>query len=113
MFRTIVSRVQILVLTVMGVCALGTTAMANDPGQGWGNVATTAPANTLTTANSHYINSLTAVTVINGQNTLLPGASLNAIGVYNSINVVGDNNLVDAIQDGTNTGSVTTTVNVN
>jgi len=89
-------------------------AWSADAGQLWGG-AVRPPAGALSFTGSsdrHYVDGLGAVTIEGGGNTLLPGASLNAIGVYNQISVVGDNNMIDAIQDGDNSGDVTNTVDL-
>ncbi len=60
----------------------------------------------------HFQDSQNAVLVAGGGDSLLPGATVNSVGVLNQISVVGDDNLIDAIQSGTNTGDVATTLNI-
>lgn len=89
-------------------------AGATDRGVAWGNVSTFSSAGSAGASSGfHSLESQTAVTVAGGRNTLLPGATLNSVGVLNEINVVGDDNLIDATQTGTNTGDVTTTITIN
>jgi len=102
------------VVAACQICASG-PAWATDPGLGWGG-AVSAPNGFTTLSdsiNNHYIDGLAAVTIDGGGTTLLPGATVNAIGVRNQISVVGDDNIVEAIQDGENSGDVTSNVHLN
>lgn len=101
-------------LSIVIWAAFGCAGWATDRGVAWGNVSTVLGLGTAGTSSGlHNLDSQTAVTVAGGRNTLLPGATLNSVGVLNEINVVGDDNLIDATQTGTNTGDVTTTITIN
>lgn len=89
-----------------------TMCFATDRGVSWGTVSVGSGAPATASATNHALDGQTAIIVDGGSDTLLPGATLNSVGVLNEINVVGDNNLVDATQTGTNSGNVTTTVNL-
>jgi hypothetical protein len=77
-----------------------------------GTQAVRSGPDTTISSSNHVRDAQSAVIVEGGRTTLLPGASINTIGVLNEINVVGDNNIIDADQTGTNTGDVTSSVTI-
>ncbi len=89
-------------------------AWATDPGILWGVLPRSGAGSPSATGSTdrHYIDSLTAISLRGGEDTLLPGATINAIGVFNEISVVGDNNMIDALQQGDNSGDVSSAVNI-
>lgn len=94
------------------ILLIANTGFATDRGVSWGAQLSATSSSAAFSATNHLRDSQTAVTNSGGRDTLLPGATLNSVGVLNEINVVGDNNLVEATQTGTNTGDVSTTINV-
>lgn len=101
MLRSIFLAVTAAFLTPM-------TAIAQDSGVGWGTLDSSGIAAGPAPA-EHFDDSQTALVVAQGQSAFLAGSSFNvtAIGVQNSVSVVGDHNILNTDQDGSNSGDVT------
>lgn len=103
-------------MTLRYSCALGTVLLlicatatsAQNRYARWGTFS--AIQHLIPFRQDHFQDSQNAVIVDGGSNSLLPGATVNSVGVLNQISVVGDDNLIDANQSGSNTGDVSTTI---
>lgn len=108
---TVVDKLSIA-LCSLAVALCAEAASASDRSVRWGIPATSRAPNITVSPTTHNIDSQTAVIVEGGRTTLLPGATINSVGVLNQVSVVGDDNLIDAMQTGTNNGDVSTTVSI-
>ncbi|SOE08295.1 hypothetical protein SAMN05877838_0004 [Hoeflea halophila] len=95
---------RLAVLFVMQSLSV-TTVQAQDRTAAWGTLGSYSGID-------HSGSAVTAVITAQGRTAILPGASITSIGVVNEITVVGDNNLLNSTQEGTNSGDVTSTVTV-
>ena len=96
-----------IVTASLCVISFGSSAHAQStPSFSWGTGTATATFNHLDAATM-------AVLAAQGNQSVLPGASVVSTGVLNTITVVGDNNLLTTDQQGENNGDVSSTVNVN
>lgn len=87
---------------------LTTQAFAFDTRSAWGTANGGSGTNFFALSASTHANSGTAaVYADSGRDSMLPGASITTIGVYNNLSVIGDDNVLTTDQTGTNTGSVT------
>ena len=91
-------------LTAGCVCLPG-AANAQSPSFGWGVHSTG-------TTTTHNDDALSAIVAEQGRNSLLSDVTVYSVGVINTIEVVGDNNLLTSTQDGSNTGDVSSDVSV-
>lgn len=73
----------------------------------WGNLEISGESS------SHADDAYTALLVEKGRSANLPGTTVYAIGVHNSINVIGDDNLLTSSQEGENNGDVTSELTFN
>lgn len=108
-FECVVPRV---ILGAIFVALSAQMLAATDRNVRWGTQPAAGAAAAQSSVTNHLNDAQTAVIVAGGSNTLLPGATVNSVGVLNQISVVGDDNLIDATQSGTNTGDVSTNIEI-
>jgi hypothetical protein len=73
----------------------------------WGNYETSG------NGSSHLDDAYIALLAEQGRAASLPGTTNYAIGVLNSINVIGDDNLLNSTQEGQNNGDVSSEITFN
>lgn len=61
---------------------------------------------------SHINDANAAIIAAQGRNSLLSDVTVNSIGVFNQISVVGDDNLLTSTQEGENNGELDASVSV-
>jgi hypothetical protein len=101
--QSIVLKIAVMALVLTGFAmAAASSAKAQRVGSSiaWGNLETNG------NSSSHSEDAYTALLVEKGRSANLPGTTNYAIGVMNSINVIGDDNLLHSTQEGENNGDV-------
>jgi len=98
---------------LLPACLLASPALAFDAGSAWGTTGSSGGSNGFLESSAlHANNGSAAVITENGRDSLLPGASITTIGVFNQLSVVGDDNTVTADQTGDNSGDVTSDTDI-
>ena len=105
-FDILKNRVSLLAFVPISAClCFPETALAQAPTFGWG----VYDAGTNTT---HLDDATSAIVAEQGRRSTLSDSVIYAIGVLNTIEVVGDDNLLNTTQEGSNTGDVSSDVSV-